>query len=432
MSFTKAFISSESSYPVEAPGSVIGPWAQLLPNMQIYCNADSFPAKAYDIFRPDTYTLTFYNRASISKWQNSLDVTYYQNQLNMAVFLATSGCGVSVNDHLLHKDPFVASFFRFHTYYQIRKVLHQMGCPIPGDDNFNKLNNRIVMTRYVELGSEFDLPHHPDFRYRGGNNHGLGTIYLWGKPMHGNSYVNHNSSWYFSNESPSFASRYRTTKIDKLEQTDAGWMAFMLQDGKGFTRAGIIRLNDSIRTYVYCILGSQAQTRAPILGAGGTSLDAQKQFLVLLEDCINQSQSLSLPDMIKRYEDAITQTHKRLNYAMAPNLYMIPSDLVLKMGIKQGYNNNITVATADMKFGMNEVNGNKIITNKSPALSASPSKVNRLSLSTPAPPKMPLPMPQPTPPKVPLPTAAHENNKVYLTVGLVVVFGVAVIYFKQK
>jgi hypothetical protein len=56
-------------------------------------------------------------------------MTYYQNQLNMAVFLATAGCGVSVNDHLKHKDPFVASSFI--TYYQIRKILKQMGCTIP-------------------------------------------------------------------------------------------------------------------------------------------------------------------------------------------------------------------------------------------------------------------------------------------------------------
>jgi hypothetical protein len=92
----------------------------------------------------------------------------------------------------------------------------------------------------------------------------------------------------------------------------------MLQEGKDFMTAGIVRLNDGIRTYVYCILGSQAQTRSPIVGSGRTSLDAQKQFLVLLEDCINQSQSLLLPRTIKRYEDVIATTSSRLNYVIAP------------------------------------------------------------------------------------------------------------------
>jgi hypothetical protein len=147
----------------------------------------------------------------------------------MVVFLATAGCGVSVNDHLKHKDPFVALFFRFHTYYQIRKIIQQMGCPIPNHKHFNKWNNGINTACYIQIGVEFGLPQKQDFRYRDGNNLYLGTLYFGGSPIHCNSYVDHNSNWYFHNESPSIVNRHHMATVDKPELADYGWMVFMLQ-----------------------------------------------------------------------------------------------------------------------------------------------------------------------------------------------------------
>lgn len=46
----------------------------------------------------------------------------------------------------------------------------------------------------------------------------------------------------------------------------------------GFPRAGVERINDSIRTYCWTITDSHSQTRTDILGTG-TLLDAQKQFI---------------------------------------------------------------------------------------------------------------------------------------------------------
>jgi hypothetical protein len=89
------------------------------------------------------------------------------------------------------------------------------------------------------------------------------------------------------------------------------------------------------------------------VGSGGTSLDAQQEFLVILEDGISQSQTLSLSKTIKRYEDVITRTRSRLNYAFAPDLFMMPAEMVLKVGSIQGYNYYITMATREMVFGIN-------------------------------------------------------------------------------
>jgi hypothetical protein len=61
---------------------------------------------------------------------------------------------------------------------------------------------------------------------------------------------------------------------------------FMILNSKRLTQQGIQRLNDSMRTYVYCILGAQAQTRTPIIDSFGTELDAQNIFRKHLEDSI--------------------------------------------------------------------------------------------------------------------------------------------------
>ena len=53
------------------------------------------------------------------------------------------------------------------------------------------------------------------------------------------------------------------------------WTTFDLEESEGFTQVGLERLNDSIRTYVWAILGAQAQTRSYILKTG-TGFDAQK------------------------------------------------------------------------------------------------------------------------------------------------------------
>ena len=55
------------------------------------------------------------------------------------------------------------------------------------------------------------------------------------------------------------------------------WTTIVLDKLEGFTQADVERPNDSIRTYVWDILGAQTQTRSNILKTG-TGFDAQKQF----------------------------------------------------------------------------------------------------------------------------------------------------------
>ncbi|WP_375654922.1 hypothetical protein, partial [Bartonella sp. CL46QHWL] len=135
------------------------------------------------------------------------------------------------------------------------------------------------------------------------------------------------------------------------------YQQFMIFKTRGFSNPGIQRLNDSIRTYVYCLLGSQALTRTPIIGTQGTELDAQKEFNKLLKDSINKHPDI--PTSINRYQKAVSDTHTRLDFVIGPGLYIIGSNMVLEIGKIDNYNNNILIAPAGSKPGKNNINVKK-------------------------------------------------------------------------
>ena len=104
------------------------------------------------------------------------------------------------------------------------------------------------------------------------------------------------------------------------------------------------RLNGSIRTYVWAILGAQAQTRSNILKAG-TVFDAQRQFLANTEDAI--ASSVDIPASIACYQERLQYASTPLDFVLGNGLYMAPSDMALHLGSVQGYNNEIVIAGSD-------------------------------------------------------------------------------------
>jgi hypothetical protein len=143
--------------------------------LKIYVNSnDCFEARNLNIFT--NYTLTFFSADPISKWLSKCDLSFYQNQLNFAVWCASAGCGMSV-EHLTSTHRLLSSVFRFHLYYQTRKILEEMNCPIPGDPIFNATDNHINLLKYQKLCNEFNVSPTADFRFKGCGNSGLGTMY---------------------------------------------------------------------------------------------------------------------------------------------------------------------------------------------------------------------------------------------------------------
>ena len=127
--------------------------------------------------------------------------------------------------------------------------------------------------------------------------------------------------------------------------------SFVIDYSDGFTQAGITRINDSIRTFVWAILGAQNQTRTSILGTG-KAFDAQKQLLSNVEDAINSA--VDLPSSINRYQDTLHYARSKLDFVVGLDLYLIPSDMDLYIGTINGYNNLLSIADGNLNLGHNE------------------------------------------------------------------------------
>ena len=128
------------------------------------------------------------------------------------------------------------------------------------------------------------------------------------------------------------------------------WTTFILDKSECFTLAGVESLNDSIRTYVWAILGAPAQTRSNILKTG-TGSDAQKQFLADIEDAI--ASPVDIPSSISRFQKTLQYAFTPLDFVFGNELYLSSSDLALHLGNIQGYNNEIQIAGSVATIGHN-------------------------------------------------------------------------------
>ena len=98
--------------------------------------------------------------------------------------------------------------------------------------------------------------------------------------------------------------------IDYISQQHRAWSTFILDKSKGFTRPGVERINESIRTYCWAIFGSQSQIKSDILGAV-SAFDAQKQILANTEDAIQSP--VDLPSQITRYQNALKYARTKVD-----------------------------------------------------------------------------------------------------------------------
>ena len=337
---------------------------------------------------------------------------FYQNQLNFAVYCATTGCGVSYANHLNHPNLLTRSVYSFHFYYQLRRVLSEIQAPEPSDKNFKPFSNRINKKAYERICNEFGIDVKTDFRQNLDRNHGLGTLYYKysHRPYNYDYWAGHTS----------FQSKVGQVHLGSIEQHHSNaWTTFILDSSNGFTRAGVERLNESIRAYVWCLLGSQAQVRSDVLN-DSTGFEVQKQYLANLEDAINSA--VDLPSSIERYQDVLRYARSKVDFVVGTGLYMLPSILRLQIGTIKNYNNKILIAGDDQSMGKNN------------QLNDDPSEMHVRSVSHKihANPVNPVSSVSPVSPVSPVSSVGdHEAEKGALVVGLTFV-GLIILYFTKK
>ena len=332
--------------------------------MNIYVTpTDYFTTKFRKIFKPPISKITTSKYAR--PWMKGPNMGFWQQQLNFAVWCATTGCGVSREmlfpNTGLNLSEQVRTFYQFHVYYTTRKILFEMGGiqsknALPDDPAFSEINNPYDVAAYKRICAEFGIAPSTDFRYTRGKNGGLGTVYIWavGPTAEDYHYPDPDLALFEDERiTDRNNSNYKANGIYFIRNdqgADKQLEHFVPDHTSGLTLNGLGRINRSIEAFGYCILGAQANTRSSILGNLGTARNTQTDFLVLLEDSIK---TLNVSNGPVKYQDAIQATKVRLNFAVDRGVLLLPARMIINTESVVGYNNNLRRETDDMKLGVN-------------------------------------------------------------------------------
>ena len=352
--------------------------------LNIYVTPDQyFTTKFREIFQETK--LTHHSGKESKTWLAGPNIKYWPQQLNFAVWCATTGCGISReifdDSSAIPLPPNVRAFYKFHIYFTVRRILFQMGgiqsiSALPSDPTFDQFNNKYDVASYKRICNEFGVDPSSDFRFKTGENHGLGSVYVYASyigPAKEEGDIYPGGEKKFSDEGGKGKDGNLIYYIepDDAAYGQADW--FCPNVAEGLTQAGLSRINQSIEAFVYCVLGSQVNVRSSILGSGGRAKEAQSEFLVLVEDSIRQP---DLAKSVQRYQLAVDEAKVRLNLAVCPGAWLMLARMVINMGTVIGYNNQLKQAMPGMKLGVNdEVN----TSTKKAALklmAGGPSKIN--------------------------------------------------------
>ena len=99
------------------------------------------------------------------------------------------------------------------------------------------------------------------------------------------------------------------------------------------------------------ILTSQTSTRGPIVGHEARNLDAQRTFLNTFENIVNRR--VNIPEDIRRFQKTLQYARSKVDYAIGEFVYMLPSDMNLRIGNVRNYNNKILISSPGFKIGTN-------------------------------------------------------------------------------
>ena len=282
-------------------------------------HSDSFQVKFPNVFTNYPLGAVRVEDRKFKVWDH-YKFTLWQLQLNFVVFCASSACGVSV-EHLNAKEPMIRSIYRFHVYYHIRRILKILEIPLPYENSFNQYNNPYNHEKFIGICSEYGVSNDLT-KWRNQKCFSTWQSRGWetGKP--GMSYIKENS-----------------------------FSRWIIEKSDGLTMLGLQKLSESVRDYAYLILTSQTSTRGQIVGHEARNLDAQCTFLNTFENIVNRR--VNIPEDIRRFQKTLQYARSKVDYAIGEFVYMLPSNMNLRMGKVKDYSNKILISSPSFKIGTN-------------------------------------------------------------------------------
>ena len=144
---------------------------------------------------------------------------------------------------------------------------------------------------------------------------------------------------------------WETNKPGMSYINENSFSRWIIEKSDGLTMLGLQQLSESVRDYTYLILTSQTSTRGPIVGHEARNLDAQRTFLNTFENIVNRR--VNIPEDIQRFQKTLQYARSKVDYAIGEFVYMLLSDMNLRIGKIKDYNNKILISSPSFKIGTN-------------------------------------------------------------------------------
>ena len=80
----------------------------------------------------------------------------YRCLLNFAMFCVTSALCISWQ-HLNHSNLLVHAAYRFHVYFHVRLILHELRISLPLEDGFSKVKNDYERSAYYSVRDQYEV-----------------------------------------------------------------------------------------------------------------------------------------------------------------------------------------------------------------------------------------------------------------------------------
>ena len=212
------------------------------------------------------------------------------------------------------------SVYRFHVYFHVQLILHELGIFLPHEDGFSKVKNSYIQSAYYSI---YDY-------------YGVDADETW---MHGD--------WFYTTDYGIFGHAVKATERSPPDNLTR----WIITRSKGFTRKGIEQISRSVRAYAYLVLTSQVQARSSIVGSSAPAVDAQRVFKGTFKALKNKDYSIGID--IERFQGVLEHALSKVDVSVAIGICMLPSNLNLNIGKMKGYNNKILVSSTGMKIASN-------------------------------------------------------------------------------
>lgn len=225
-----------------------------------------------------------------------------------AAYITTYSCGIST-EHFAYRGgtpKIITSIARYHLYFHMKRFIRQP----------NKMSKYITNEMRTLI-----MRNKPE-------------VYKWTSEFHSGR---EQLSYWVSKQprgtikdakvvmSKNHTGQIGISYMKRGEPTIRGfddYKLFIATKSNGLTRTGQLLFQQSVESYVYSVLGEQANTRWPIVGKGAMSIQTQEVFKKLVNDTIIQGdQTITIANMRKAIRDA----NVVLNMAISPGVILIPT-----------------------------------------------------------------------------------------------------------